>query len=127
MIVQRYGDLYLIRSEVVQMQDSLLTDLILKRLDEIILNFQKTRDYELTFVKLDMCYCRVREALQEHDFSVVADLDNCIIEILTVFQEYFYTKGYRDGRRSKGIFKRLLAWVKRKTVKAIAYTSVYRT
>jgi hypothetical protein len=97
---------------VKDMQNNLLTDFVWKRLDELILNFHKTRDYELTFVRLDMCYSSLRESLQECDLRLVIDLDDCILEILTVFEEYFYIKGYRDGKRSIGIFRRFLAWVK---------------
>jgi hypothetical protein len=95
------------------MQDSLLTDLLTEKLDELILNFVKTKEYEFAYAKLDICYNSVLECLQFSDYKRVIDVDDCVTEILIVFGEYLYIHGYKDGRNPKVIFKKLLGWIKK--------------
>jgi hypothetical protein len=94
-------------------ENNLLTDLISKRLDKLTLNFEKTLDYKMTFARLEMCYNNLRQCLHECDLKVISDIDDCFVEVLIIFEKYFYIKGYKDGRRSKGIFKRLFAGLKK--------------
>jgi hypothetical protein len=92
-------------------QKNCTTDLILKRLDEHILNFQDTLDYKLIFAKLDLNRHLLRESLQECDSKLAIDVDDTIVEIIHVLEAYFYIKGFRDGNKLKVIFKRFLSWI----------------
>lgn len=85
------------------------TEAMSKKLDKLVLKLEATKECRHTYKKLDGLYEAVGGFLPEDKKKLIFDIDDCFTEILIMYEEYFYKNGYKDGQRSKGLFKRLFS------------------
>jgi hypothetical protein len=92
--------------------DDILIKLLKKSFDEHVLNIEISNKYRQKSEKLTTYYIRIRELSPENDLKFISELEHCFTDMITMHSERLYVQGYRDGRKSKEIFKKLFAWFK---------------
>lgn len=119
MVKNKNGDVYTY-SEVMDKSinetniDIKNTESLSKKLDKLVLKLEDTKENKYANKKLDSLYEAVGAFLPEDKKKLTFDIDDCFTEILIMYEEYFYKNGYKDGQRSKGLFKRLFLSLFRK-------------
>ena len=81
-------------------------EVISDKLDKLVLKLEATKECKNANEELDSLYEAIRAFLPEDKKKLTFDIDDCLTEILIMYEEYFYKNGYKDGQRAKGLFTR---------------------
>jgi hypothetical protein len=73
------------------------TEEINQRVNEILLVVNELAKCKQLYRKFDDKSRYLRAHLDEESIKCVCEIENCFKDILTIFQEYLYLQGYRDG------------------------------
>lgn len=86
------------------------TKTLAKRIDDLVVVFLNTKECKQAQCRLEEFYEKIKRHLPEDTHKIMMDLDDFYTEILIMYKEYFYKRGYYDGRNSKGLIQRLKEW-----------------
>jgi hypothetical protein len=75
------------------------TEEINQRVNEILLVVNELAKCKQLYRKFDEKSRYLRAHLDEESIKCVCEIEGCFKDILTIFQEYLYLQGYRDGMK----------------------------
>jgi hypothetical protein len=81
-----------------------------KRLDSLEVAIEKTNAYKQSRARLDIFYKEINQHLPEEKHNLTMKLDDLFIEVVILYEEYFYKHGYYDGRKFKGPITKAKEW-----------------
>jgi hypothetical protein len=81
-----------------------------RRLDELVESLESTEQFSRAYKKMDGYIKEIKYNLPENKKCLALKVDDSFIDVLILFEEYFYKQGYSDGIRQKGIFKKIIKW-----------------
>lgn len=86
------------------------TKALTERLERLEAAFENTEGYKNGQARLEAFYEEFKQHLPEDKHKLVMKLDDLYMELLIINEEYFYKKGYIDGKSFNGFLCRLKAW-----------------
>ncbi len=132
MIKDYHGNLYtqaeLMKRKIKGMHINIKdTEAVTNRLERLEAVFEKTEEYKNGQARLEAFYEELKQHLPKGKHRLVMTLDDLYMELLIINEEYFYKKGYIDGKSSDGFICRLKEWLSKKLFRSIDFVQKSKT
>lgn len=89
------------------------TNYLMRYLDDLVVELESTEEHKKIIENTNAYIEEIKSNLPDHKKGLAMKLDDSYTELLVLYEEYFYKKGFIDGGRQKTFFGKFIGLFER--------------
>jgi len=87
------------------------TQELISRLDKLVIKLENTEESKKIYRRYNALLEEIKKNLPEDKQDLTRRLDDVNVELLILYEEFFYKKGHYDRPEFKSFFRKLKMWL----------------